>query len=257
MNYKLNKRIKKTNSLLCVGLDPEKDVYDCYSVLEATAGYAACYKMNLAFFLSKGEFGIKYMQALIKQIPSDTPIILDGKFGDISNTAEHYAKFAFEVLQVDGVTVNPYMGEDAIIPFARYEDKMVFSLAATSNPSAKQLQRVNHPYHRFDDIAMTAARLACKLGDNVGYVVGDSSYSFTMRHQFPKAWFLCPGVGAQGGSLQEFVKNGLNEEGTGLLINIGRGITSTVKEDMNYMDKIKAMSNKAKEYVDAINSLRQ
>lgn len=256
MNYKLTNRIEKSSSLLCVGLDPEKDVYESHMVLEATAAYAACYKVNLAFFLSKGEMGIGYLQALIRTIPVDIPVILDGKFGDIGNTAEHYAHFAFQQVKADGVTVNPYMGEDAIKPFAEYTNRMVFSLVATSNPSGRQLQKIAHPYNRSDDIAITAARLACKLGDNVGFVVGDSSYSFTMRHQFPKAWFLCPGVGAQGGSLQEFVKNGLNEEGTGLLINVGRGITSAAANETNYMDKLRAMSNKAREYRNAINQFR-
>lgn len=256
MNNKLIKRVEKTHSLLCVGLDPENDIYDCYSVIEATNEYAACYKMNFAFFLSKGEQAIKNLNALVKIVPDDIPIILDAKFGDIGNTSEHYAKFVFSQMNFDGVTVNPYMGEDAIIPFANYKDKMIFSLTSTSNPSAKQLQHLSHPWNIHDNVAMTAARLACKLGDNVGFVVGDPSSSYSMRQQFPNAWFLCPGVGAQGGDLAVFVKNGLNKDRTGLLINVGRGITLASRDVDGYMNKVKAMRENAKEYYSAINSFR-
>ncbi|WP_310397436.1 orotidine-5'-phosphate decarboxylase [Hymenobacter sp.] len=228
---KLLTRVQTANSLLCVGLDPTGDAaavaQRLREVIAETAAYAAAFKPNLAFFLSR-ENGVALLQQTVQSIPADIPVILDGKFGDIANTAEQYARFAYDVVGADGVTVNPYMGDDTIRPFAR-PGKLVFSLAKTSNK----------PQHGLQDAAMTrggsisdwAARLA-KLMDEemtestVGLVVGASEPETVakLRAACPQQWFLVPGIGAQGGDLSATLRAGLRADGSGLLINSSRGL---------------------------------
>ncbi|OGX81975.1 orotidine 5'-phosphate decarboxylase [Hymenobacter lapidarius] len=228
---KLLNRVQTANSLLCVGLDPTGDdaavAQRLREVVAETAAYAAAFKPNLAFFLSR-ENGVALLQQTVQSIPDDIPVILDGKFGDIANTAEQYARFAYDIVGADGVTVNPYMGDDTIRPFAR-PGKVVFSLAKTSNK----------PQHGLQDAAMTrggsisdwAARLA-KLMDEeltestVGLVVGASEPETVakLRASCPEQWFLVPGIGAQGGDLSATLQAGLRADGSGLLINSSRGI---------------------------------
>ena len=228
---KLLTRVQTANSLLCVGLDPTGDdatvAQRLREVVAETAAYAAAFKPNLAFFLSR-ENGVALLQQTVQSIPKDIPVILDGKFGDIANTAEQYARFAYDIVGADGVTVNPYMGDDTIRPFAR-PGKVVFSLAKTSNK----------PQHGLQDAAMTrggsisdwAARLA-KLMDEeltestVGLVVGATEPETVakLRASCPEQWFLVPGIGAQGGDLSATLRAGLRADGSGLLINSSRGI---------------------------------
>ncbi|MDO7844827.1 orotidine-5'-phosphate decarboxylase [Hymenobacter sp. M29] len=228
---KLLTRVETANSLLCVGLDPTGDdaaaTQRLREVIAETAPYAAAFKPNLAFFLSR-ENGVAMLQETVRSIPKDIPVILDGKFGDIANTAEQYARFAYDIVGADAVTVNPYMGDDTIRPFAR-PGKMVFSLAKTSNK----------PLHGLQDAAMTrggsisdwAARLA-KLMDEeltestIGLVVGATEPAAVakVRAACPEQWFLVPGIGAQGGDLAATLRAGLRKDGSGLLINSSRGI---------------------------------
>ncbi|MBC6606102.1 orotidine-5'-phosphate decarboxylase [Hymenobacter sp. BT188] len=226
---KLTTRVQQANSLLCVGLDPTGD--DAFvaarlrEVIVQTAEFAAAFKPNLAFFLSR-ENGVALLRETVALIPKDIPVILDGKFGDIANTAEHYAQFAYDRIGADAVTVNPYMGDDAIVPFAR-PDKMVFVLAKTSNK----------PTHSLQDVALTrggyvsdlAARVSCELDEhhhNIGLVVGatDAAAIARVRESCPTQWFLVPGIGAQGGDLAATLQAGLRADGLGLLINTSRAI---------------------------------
>ncbi|MBD2767492.1 orotidine-5'-phosphate decarboxylase [Hymenobacter sp. BT664] len=228
---KLLTRIQATNSLLCVGLDPTGDdapaTKRLREVIAETAAYAAAFKPNLAFFLSR-ENGVALLQQTVRSIPADIPVILDGKFGDIANTAEHYARFAYDVVGADAVTVNPYMGDDTIRPFAR-PGKLVFSLAKTSNK----------PQHGLQDAALTrggsisdwAARLARLVDEEltestIGLVVGatEPANLAKLRAACPTQWFLVPGIGAQGGDLSATLRAGLRADGSGLLINSSRGI---------------------------------
>jgi len=228
---KLLTRVQTTNSLLCVGLDPVGDdatvAQRLMEVVAATAPYAAAFKPNLAFFLSR-ENGVALLQQTVQSIPQDIPVILDGKFGDVANTAEQYARFAYDVVGADAVTVNPYMGDDTIRPFAR-PGKLVFTLAKTSNK----------PQHGLQDAAMTrggsisdwAARLAKLLDEElsestIGLVVGASEPATVakLRAACPNQWFLVPGIGAQGGNLSATLRAGLRADGSGLLINSSRGI---------------------------------
>jgi orotidine 5'-phosphate decarboxylase subfamily 2 len=228
---KLLTRVQNLNSLLCVGLDPTGDdatvVRRVHEVVAETSEYAAAFKPNLAFFLSRDN-GVALLEKTVRRIPAEIPVILDGKFGDISTTAEHYASFAYDIIGADAVTVNPYMGDDTIRPFSR-PGKMVFSLAKTSNK----------PQHGLQDAAMTrggsisdwAARLA-KLMDEeltestIGLVVGASEPDTVakLRATCPEQWFLVPGIGAQGGDLSATLRAGLRTDGSGLLINSSRGI---------------------------------
>ncbi|ALD22434.1 orotidine-5'-phosphate decarboxylase [Hymenobacter sp. DG25A] len=227
---KLIQRVQYANSLLCVGLDPVGDdaqvARRLAEVIDQTHDYAAAFKPNLAFFLSR-EDGVKLLRETVQRIPESIPVILDGKFGDIANTADHYARFAYDIIGADGVTVNPYMGDDAILPFA-LPGKMVFVLAKTSNKPAHSLQDV--ALTRGGSLSDCAARVARKLdeehGGGIGLVVGATNAEAVgrMRAISPKQWFLVPGVGAQGGDLQATLRAGLRPDGSGLLINTSRAL---------------------------------
>jgi len=228
---KLLSRVQAANSLLCVGLDPTGDDASAARRLRAvvaeTSPYAAAFKPNLAFFLSR-ENGVALLRETVRSVPAGIPVILDGKFGDIAHTAEHYARFAYDVVGADGVTVNPYMGDDAIRPFAR-PGKLVFSLAKTSN----------QPRHGLQDAALTrggtlsdgAARLARLLDEElpdsiIGLVVGatEPAALARVRAACPAQWFLVPGIGAQGGDLAATLRAGLRADGSGVLINASRSL---------------------------------
>lgn len=221
--------MKQANSLLCVGLDPagadEAVAARLREVVTQTAEFAAAFKPNLAFFLSR-ENGVELLRETVKRIPDDVPVILDGKFGDIANTAEHYARFAYDVIGADAVTVNPYMGDDAIVPFAQ-PGKMVFVLAQTSNKPAHSLQDVALTRGGYlSDLAARVARDLDQQHRNIGLVVG-ATHPESMRRvrqECPEQWFLVPGIGAQGGDLAATLHAGLRPDGLGLLINASRTI---------------------------------
>ncbi|MGB9889107.1 MAG: orotidine-5'-phosphate decarboxylase, partial [Anaerolineae bacterium] len=151
--HRLRAAQERCRSWLCVGLDPvleqipepvrrADDPLAVFgrAIVEATADLVCAYKPNLAFWLAYGTAGLRALQAVLEAVPEDTPVILDGKFGDIGPTAAAYARFAFDTLQADAVTVNPYLGLDGVRPFLERVDRGVFLLARTSNPSAPDLQ---------------------------------------------------------------------------------------------------------------------
>ncbi|MFD2785037.1 orotidine-5'-phosphate decarboxylase [Hymenobacter rubripertinctus] len=226
---KLIQRVQKANSLLCVGLDPVGDdaqvARRLADVIDQTHEFAAAFKPNLAFFLSR-ENGVQLLRETVQRIPQDIPVILDGKFGDIASTAEHYARFAYDVVGADAVTVNPYMGDDAVRPFVR-EGKLVFVLAKTSNKSQYSMQ--NMALTRGGSLAHGVATVACRLDaeiGGIGLVVG-ATYPEALadvREICPEQWFLVPGVGAQGGDLAATLRAGLRPDGAGLLINTSRAL---------------------------------
>lgn len=226
----LTQRVAAANSLLCVGLDPagadEAAVAGrLREVIAQTAPFAAAFKPNLAFFLARPG-GVGMLQEVRALIPSNVPLILDGKFGDIANTAERYADFAYDVVGADGVTVNPYMGDDAILPFAR-PDKLVFVLAKTSNQPEFSLQ--DEELTRGGTLSERAATVVRTLDEahgNLGLVVGATQPQIMgqMRRHCPQQWFLVPGIGAQGGDLAATLQAGLRPDGAGLLINASRSL---------------------------------
>ena len=226
---KLINRVQTANSLLCVGLDPVGDdtqvARRLAEVIDQTSEYAAGFKPNLAFFLSR-ENGVQLLRETVQRVPEGIPVILDGKFGDIANTADHYARFAYDIIGADGVTVNPYMGDDAVRPFVR-NDKLVFVLTKTSNKSQYSMQDM--ALTRGGSLADGVAKVACRLDSEIGgigLVVGATNAEAVarMRAFCPEQWFLVPGVGAQGGDLAATLKAGLRPDGSGLLINTSRAL---------------------------------
>jgi uridine monophosphate synthetase len=242
----LEQRVKQVDSLLCVGLDPHpSDLPEfsaatakefCIRLIEATADLAAAYKPNAAFFEALGSEGIAALQDVIAAIPDDIPVILDAKRGDIASTAQAYAQAAFETLGAEAITINPYLGKDAIDPFVADPDKGVFMLCKTSNPGAADLQDLivtqepsisgqRSSVHLYE----YAARLAqsWNLNDNLGLVVGATHPESLaqVRGVAPDLWILAPGVGAQGGDLRAALQAGLRTDGLGMLIPVSRGIS--------------------------------
>lgn len=243
----LETRIKSIDSLLCIGLDPHRrdlEEYNsqtvrdfCLRLIELTADTAAAYKPNAAFFEALGAEGLSALENVIRQIPEEIPVILDIKRGDISSTAKAYARAAFEILKADAVTINPYLGRDAVLPFIENPTKGAFILCKTSNPSAKELQDLlvsertplqtssgfNRPlYEWIADLVRE-----WNIHGNLGLVVGATQVDSLsrVRQNDPGIWILAPGIGVQGGNLQAALGAGLREDGLGMLIPISRSIS--------------------------------
>jgi uridine monophosphate synthetase len=242
----LTERIQEADSLLCVGLDPHPGelpeptvdgLYTfCLRIIEVTQEIAAAYKPNIAFFEAFGAAGINTLQTVIAEIPASIPVILDAKRGDIASTAQAYAQAAFHQLRAQAITINPYLGRDAVQPFLADAGHGVFLLCKTSNPGAADLQDlwvVNYPgvgeeqdtLHIYEKVALLAQEW--NVNDNLGLVVGATQPEALkrVRQLTPELWILAPGVGAQGGDLAEAVRAGLRGDGMGLLIPISRGIS--------------------------------
>ncbi len=237
---RLKEAQERACSWLCVGLDPviehlpeplrqagEPLVAFCRAVVEATADLACAYKPNLAFWLAEGREGLAALEKVLAAIPEGTPVILDGKFGDVGHTAAAYARFAFDYLGVDGVTANPYLGLDALRPFLERADRGVFLLARTSNPSAPDLQdRPVGGRPLYEEVARLGVQWDAELPGTCGLVVG-ATYPgelARLRSLAPDLLFLIPGVGAQGGSLEASVAYGPAADSIGPLINVSRSI---------------------------------
>jgi orotidine-5'-phosphate decarboxylase len=228
------------NSWLCVGLDPvmnrlpevvrsSSDPLLTFgrTIVENTADIACAYKPNLGFWLAEGAAGIRALQQLIDDMPDYLPVILDGKFNDVGHTAEAYARAAFETLGADAVTANPYLGMDALRPFLNGEDRGVFLLTRTSNPSAPDLQDLEVKGDRlYHAVARLAVQWEESLPGTCGLVVG-ATYPQelgVLRETAPDLPFLIPGIGAQAGDLTKAVAHGAAADGVGPLINSSRGI---------------------------------
>ena len=232
-------QMKAKSSFLCVGLDtdirriPEyllvKDdpVFEFNKqIIEATQKYAVAYKPNIAFYEAQGAKGWESLRKTLEVIPDNIFKLADAKRRDIGNTSDLYARTFFETYDFDAVTVAPYMGKDSVSPFLAYEGKWVFLLALTSNAGGRDFQ-----YHTdsgvplYKKVIQTADEWATESPGNLGYVVGAtrSDSIAELRALSPKASFLVPGIGAQGGDLHSVCQNGQHEWG-GLLINSSRGI---------------------------------
>ncbi|MCX6328716.1 MAG: orotidine-5'-phosphate decarboxylase [Bacteroidia bacterium] len=241
MNHlQLFNNIVQKRSFLCVGLDSEVDkipsslkklkdpVFEFNKrIIDATQQYAVAYKPNVAFYESLGSKGWLSLEATVKYIRKkyqDIFIIADAKRGDIGNTSKMYAKAFLEKMSFDAITVAPYMGEDSVSPFLSYNEKWVVLLALTSNKGADDFQ-----YHNEDGIKLFERVLTVsqKWGtiDNLMYVVGATRAEMLkdIRKIVPEHFLLVPGVGAQGGSLEEVAKYGMTSK-CGLLVNSSRGI---------------------------------
>jgi len=233
---KLERAARKNGSLLCVGLDPDPELMPVddvaafnRAIIAATCDYVCAYKPNLGFYEALGVKGYAALRETLAAIPGDIPVIGDGKRGDIGNTAKAYARALFDELGFDAVTVNPYLGGDAVEPFLEREDKAAFILCRTSNPGARDLQDLvvndgdaSRPL--FEVVAAMASRWNTR--GNVGLVVG-ATYPDELRRVrriCPEMTLLVPGVGAQGGDVAVVMANGLDAKGGGLIINVSRQV---------------------------------
>ena len=254
MNRKeLIKQIKQKQSFLCVGLDtdPKKmpqcvfDLHDPVfefnkAIIDATAPYCVAYKPNLAFYEAYGLKGMESFVKTIQYLKEHHPhhlIIADAKRGDIGNTSQMYARTFFEEYDVDALTVAPYMGEDSVTPFLQYEGKWVILLALTSNKGSQDFQLLKtsssgeEPEQRlFEQVILKSQEWGTP--DNMMYVVGATQGRMfeDIRRVAPDHFLLVPGVGAQGGSLEEVCKYGMNSD-CGLLVNSSRGIIYACNDD--------------------------
>ena len=231
---------RRNNSWVCVGLDiqlskmplPLQQMDDpilpfAQAIIDATKDVACAFKPNLGFFLAEGAAGVIALERLMRYIPSDIPIILDGKFGDIGSTAEQYARGAFEALRADAVTLSPYVGADAVKPFLNYADRGVFVLARTSNPGAGEFQNLEcDGAPLYQSVVRKASEWNRAGPGSCGLVVG-ATYPQELEHVralAPDLPFLIPGVGAQGGDLTAAVRHGPTRSGVGPVINASRSI---------------------------------
>lgn len=237
----LIKQIKEKRSFLCVGLDSDiKKLPACVmdsedpvfefnkAIIDATAPYTVAYKPNLAFYEATGVKGWISLEKTVKYLKENYPeifIIADAKRGDIGNTSALYARSFFEEMQVHALTVAPYMGEDSVSPFLSYEGAWVIVLALTSNPGSHdfQLTKDENGEMLFEKVLRTSQKWGSD--QNMMYVVGATQgKSFeNVRNIVPDHFLLVPGVGAQGGSLEEVCKYGMNDE-CGLLVNASRAV---------------------------------
>ena len=235
---KLSAASGANNSLLCVGLDPDPgklprdgrgrrlDVLEFNrAIIDATADLVCAYKPNFAFYGALGESGWSTLASTLEHVPNHIPAIVDAKVGDIGNTAERYARMMFDELGAGALTVNPYMGRDAVAPFLSYADRGVFVLCLTSNPGSEDLETLNV------DGRPLYERVAEKAADwdehgNVGLVVGatKSESLQNLRALAPELPFLIPGVGAQGGDVESAVLYGDTPDSGGIIINASRSV---------------------------------
>ena len=270
----LIQQIREKQSFLCVGLDPDiKKIPQCVIdeckaeledgeeydeslalqlfnqyIIDATAPYCVAYKPNLAFYESLGAMGLVAYEETVSYIRENYPnhfIIADAKRGDIGNTSKMYARSFFEGdSQADAVTVAPYMGEDSVSPFLEYDGKWVILLALTSNKGSHDFQLMQDAQGErlFEKVLKISQQWGTK--DNMMYVVGATQGQMfeDIRKIVPDHFLLVPGVGAQGGSLQEVCKYGLTKD-CGLLVNSSRGIIFA----SNGKDFAEVAAQKAKE----------
>lgn len=243
MNQKqIFEQIQKKRSFLCVGLDSDiqkipqhlldtEDPLFAFNkeIIDATAQFTVAYKPNLAFYESLGAVGWTSLEKTVKYLKTKHPeifIIADAKRGDIGNTSSLYARAFFETLDFDAVTVAPYMGEDSVKPFMTYHGKWVILLALTSNKGASDFQYLKDEISS-DLLYESVLKISQNWGneENMMYVVGATKAEKLeeIRKIVPSHFLLVPGVGAQGGSLQEVARYGMNSQ-CGLLVNSSRGI---------------------------------
>ncbi len=228
---KLQARINATRSALCVGLDPRPQSENLAEleawlrqVIEETAPYTAAYKPNIAYFEAMGLPGLQMLENLLKDMPKDIPVILDAKRGDIGETQKYYAQAYFERMNVDAVTLNPFMGYDILEPFLGHEGKAVYLLAVTSNAGSADIERQvlangRKVYQLVGDMVERAR--AEGAATEVGMVMGLTNASGELLSELPDAPLLIPGLGAQGGDLSALTG------GTRVappVINVSRGI---------------------------------
>jgi len=237
---KLENIWKRNNSLVCVGLDPDitkipehlknsgNSLFEFNkAIIDATADLVCAYKPQIAYYSAySAENELEMTITYLKENYSEIPIILDAKRGDIGSTAEMYVKEAFDRYKVDAVTVNPYMGTDTLLPFLAKKDKGIIILCRTSNPGAIDIQDLFCQNDKLYQIVANKAAKEWNKNSNVLLVVG-ATYPKELkeiRKIIGDIPLLVPGIGAQGGNIEQAVINGKTKNGTGMIINSSRGI---------------------------------
>lgn len=264
---KLQAAWQRSNSLLCVGLDPDPalmpagvDVADFnIAIVEATAGLVCAYKPNVAFYEALGpERGYAALRRTLAAVPAHIVTLADAKRGDVPNTAAAYAHAFFDDLGFDACTVNPYPGRDSLAPWIDRPERGAFILCRTSNPGATDLQdlvvQTEAGAHPLFEVVAERARTWDRHG-NVGLVAG-ATYPDDMRRLralCPDMPFLVPGIGAQQGALEDAVRAGIDARGAGLLINASRGVTYA-SDGKDFAD---AARRAARRLRDEINRVRE
>ena len=249
MFEKLDAAAAKTNSFVCVGLDPSIErapINDIAAfnraIIDATKDAVSAFKPQFAYYEAMGIKGFKILENTIRHIRDVAPnhiIIGDGKRGDISTTAIAYARAMYEIWDVDIATIYAYQGSDSVEPFLNHPGRGVYIVCRTSNPSSRDIQDLivddaNGQARVFDRMADMADRWA--KTQNVGIVAGatfpDDLHTLRIRH--PELHFLIPGVGAQGGEVEQTTKAGMNEQGRGFLVNSSRGIIYASNDPLHF-----------------------
>jgi orotidine-5'-phosphate decarboxylase len=233
-------QIHEKKSFLCVGLDTDLDKIPTYllteedpifafnkAIIDATHKYTVAYKPNVAFYEAHGRKGWKALDKTIEYIKTNYPeifTIADAKRGDIGNTSRMYAKAFFHEMAFDSVTVAPYMGRDSVEPFLEFREKHAILLALTSNQGAFDFQTLECDGQELYKKVLETSK-TYKNSERLMYVVGATKAEFLLeiRKIVPDSFLLVPGVGAQGGSLEEVCKYGMNKN-VGLLVNSSRAI---------------------------------
>lgn len=255
-------RCEKIESSLCVGLDPDprripkhlgkgpEAIFKfCAEIIEATADTVAAFKPNIAFFESIGAEGLHVLSEVLGLVPNSVPVILDAKRNDIGNTAKHYARALFDKMRADAVTVNPFMGFDSIEPFLEHENRGVFVLCLTSNPGSQDFQIEG-------DLYLKVARKVSEWNThrNLGMVVGAThpGQLASVAAVAPDVPLLLPGLGAQGGDLDEIMAAVPNHPRHMLLFNVSRSIIYAA-DDESYGRQARLA---ARYYCNRINTVR-
>ncbi len=257
--------IKAKKSFLCVGLDTDLDKIPAHlletedpifefnkAIIDATKDFCVAYKPNIAFYECLGIKGWESLRKTLEYIPENIFTIADAKRGDIGNTSKYYAKTFFEYLNFDSVTIAPYMGEDSITPFLEFEDKWVIVLALTSNKGALDFQFMTDTHG--EKLYQKVLKKSSKWGtpENLMYVVGATRAEGIgeVRNIVPNNFFLVPGVGAQGGSLQDVAHYGWNDD-CGLLVNSSRQIIYA-SNGLDFAEKAKIEAQKLQQEMETI-----
>ena len=272
---KLEARWAHSNSLLCVGLDPQLDRIPerfkkrnspyldfCKAIVEATHEQVCCFKPQAAYFSAVGaEDQLERLVMYIKEQHPDIPVILDAKRGDIGSTAALYAKEAYERYGADAVTVNPYLGFESIEPYMKYEDKGIVVLCRTSNPGSDWLQKDKK------DLVPVYQRVAEQVADwnkeDQFVLVTGATYPEELgevRKIVGRMPLLVPGIGAQGGDIKSVLEVGLDQKAQGLIISSSREILyaheNSDKDHSSDLEKLSEAGIVARQTRDMINKFR-
>ena len=262
-------QIKLKRSFLCIGLDTDIDKIPKHllsfedpifefnkQIIDATKDLCIAYKPNIAFYESMGVNGWNSLNRTLEYIPSDIFTIADAKRGDIGNTSQMYAKAFYQNMNFDSVTIAPYMGKDSVIPFLEFKDKWAIILALTSNVGSNDFQRtkLSENYELFEKVLNVSKE--CVNDKNIMYVVGAtrSEKLSEVRKIIPNHFLLVPGIGTQGGSLDDVARYGMNED-CGIIVNSSRSIIYA-GSNIDFANESRKIAKKIQYKMDALLSDR-